>query len=99
LADAGKTQDRRVLYAIGRIGILVPAGAPLKADAELKGLAQALADGQVQRFAIASPEHAPYGQRAEEALRHAGLWDALKGRLVFGENAAQAAQFALSGST
>ena len=99
LADAGKTQDRRVLYAIGRIGILVPAGAPLKADADLKGLAQALADGQVQRFAIANPEHAPYGQRAEEALRHAGLWDALKGRLVFGENAAQAAQFALSGST
>jgi len=99
LADAGKTQDRGVLYGVGRIGILVPPGGPLKADAELKGLVQALADGRVQRFAIANPEHAPYGQRAEEALRHAGLWDALKGHLVFGENAAQAAQFALSGST
>jgi molybdate transport system substrate-binding protein len=98
LADAGMTQDRGVLYGVGRIGILVPPGGPLKADAELKGLAQALANGHVQRFAIANPEHAPYGQRAEEALRHAGLWDAIKGRLVFGENVAQAAQFALSGS-
>jgi molybdate transport system substrate-binding protein len=59
LADAGKTQDCRVLYGVGRIGILVPSGGPLKADAEFKGLAQALADGQVQRFAIASPEHVP----------------------------------------
>lgn len=98
LADAGKTQDRGALYAIGRIGILVPTGSPIKADGELKDLAAALADGRLKRFAIANPEHAPYGQRAEEALRHAGLWDGIKDRLVFGENAAQAAQFAVSGS-
>ena len=50
-------------------------------------------------FAIANPEHAPYGQRAEEALRKAGLWETLRPRLVLGENVSQAAQFALSGST
>ena len=99
LADAGKTPDRGALYAIGRIGILVPTGSPLKADGDLKDLAAALADGRLKRFAIANPEHAPYGQRAEEALRHVGLWEGIKGRLVFGENAAQAAQFAVSGST
>jgi molybdate transport system substrate-binding protein len=99
LADAGKTQDRGALYAIGRIGILVPTGSPLKADGDLKDLAAALADGRLKRFAIANPEHAPYGQRAEEALRHVGLWEGIKGRLVFGENAGQAAQFAVSGST
>jgi molybdate transport system substrate-binding protein len=98
LADAGRTVDRGRLYARGRIGIMVPNGSPLKADGELKDLALALKDGRLQKFAIANPAHAPYGQRAEEALRHAGLWDAIGPHLVFGENIAQTAQFATSGS-
>lgn len=99
LADAGKTVDRGRLYAVGRIGIIVPPGSPLKADGELKDLAAALQDGRLQKFAIANPEHAPYGMRAREALQHAGLWNALQGRLVLGENISQTAQFATSGST
>jgi len=99
LADAGKTADRGALYAVGRIGILVPKDSPLVADGELKDLARALTDGRLKRFAIANPEHAPYGQRAEEALRRAGIWDAIQDRLVLGENVAQAAQFAVSGNT
>jgi molybdate transport system substrate-binding protein len=95
----GFTQDRGALYAVGRIAIMVPHGSPLKADGSLEDLRAARSDGRVQRFAIANPEHAPYGRRAEEALRHKGLWEALQGRLVFGENVAQAAQFATSGST
>lgn len=98
LAEAGKTLDRGRLYARGRIGILVPHGSPLRADGELKDLAAALRDGRLRKFAIANPEHAPYGQRAEEALRHAGLWEAMRPRLVLGENISQAAQFATSGS-
>ena len=39
------------------------------------------AGGRITRFAIANPEHAPYGRAAQEALMHAGLWDALKGKL------------------
>ncbi len=99
LADAGKTEDRGRPYAVGRIGIVVPPGSPLKADGELKDLAAALKDGRLQRFAIANPDHAPYGARAREALQHAGLWDAIRPRLVYGENISQAAQFATSGST
>jgi molybdate transport system substrate-binding protein len=99
LADAGKTEDRGRAYAIGRIGIMVPPGGPLKPDGELRDLAAALRDGRLQRFAIANPEHAPYGARAREALQHAGLWDAIQPRLVYGENISQAAQFAVSGST
>lgn len=99
LADAGKTVDRGHAYALGRIGIMVPVGSPLKADGELKDLAAALKDGRLQKFAIANPEHAPYGARAKEALQHVGLWDALKGKLVLGENISQTAQFATSGST
>lgn len=99
LADAGKTVDRGRLYAYGRIGIMVPAGSPLKADGTLQDLAAALKDGRLKQFAIANPDLAPYGMRAREALRHAGLWDAIRPHLVYGENIAQAAQFATSGST
>ena len=99
LADSGKTVDRGELYAVGRIVILVPHGSPLKADGELNDLAAALADGRLGKFAIANPEHAPYGKRAEEALKHAGLWEKLKDKLVLGENVSQAAQFATSGGT
>lgn len=99
LADAGRTVDRGRAYALGRIGILVPPGSPLQPDGELRDLAAALKDGRLQRFAIANPDHAPYGARAREALQHAGLWQAIEPRLVFGENIAQAAQFAVSGST
>ena len=99
LADAGKTEDRGRAYALGRIGIMVPPGSPLKPDGELKDLAAALKDGRLQKFAIANPEHAPYGARAKEALQYVGLWDAIQPKLVFGENISQTAQFATSGST
>jgi molybdate transport system substrate-binding protein len=97
LAGKGFTVDRGTLYAIGRIVIISPHGSPLKADGTLADLRAALADGRVKKFAIANPEHAPYGRRAEEALRHAGLWDAVRDKLVLGENVSQAAQFATSG--
>lgn len=98
LADAGKAEDRGTLYAVGRIGIIVPSGSPLKADGQLQDLKAALADGRLKKFAIANPEHAPYGRRAEEALRHCGLWEQIQDRLVLGENVSQAAQFATSGN-
>jgi molybdate transport system substrate-binding protein len=61
-------------------------------------LKAALSDGRVQRFAIANPEHAPYGRAAEQALTKLGLWDSVRPRLVLGENVSQAAQFAAGGS-
>lgn len=98
LADAGKTEDRGRAYGVGRIGIMVPFGSSLKADGQLADLAAALKDGRLQKFAIANPEHAPYGMRAREALQHAGLWEAISAKLVLGENISQTAQFAMSGS-
>lgn len=94
----GFTRDDGALYAEGRIVLKVPAGSPIAADGTLESLRTALAEGKVTRFAIANPEHAPYGKRAEEALRHAGLWEAIQPHLVLGENVSQAAQFALSGN-
>jgi len=97
LAKAGKAENDGVLYAIGRIVIVAPKGSPLLVDNNLAGLRHALAQGQITRFAIANPEHAPYGQRAEEALRRARLWRTIQPRLVLGENVAQALQFATAG--
>lgn len=98
LADAGKTMDRGELYAEGRIVLFVPKGSPLKADAQFSDLRAALADGRIKKFAIANPEHAPYGRAAEQSLKGQGLWETMQPKLVLGENVSQAAQFATSGS-
>jgi molybdate transport system substrate-binding protein len=97
LARDGFTQGAGDLYAIGRIVYFAPAGSPLAPDADLASLKRAIAAGQGVRFAIANPEHAPYGRAAKEALQGAGLWEAIAPRLVLGENVSQAAQFATTG--
>lgn len=98
LAQKNLTLDEGLLYALGRIVIIAPHGSSLKVDANFDQLRLAVEHGLIRRFAIANPEHAPYGRRAEEALRHAGLWTALESKIILGENVSQAAQFATSGS-
>jgi molybdate transport system substrate-binding protein len=99
LEAAGHTVGKSAVYAIGRIAIVVPLGSPMAVDGELRGLRDSLAEGVIQRFAIANPEHAPYGQAAKEALQRAGLWQAVERRLVVGENISQAAQYASTSAT
>lgn len=96
LADAGLTQDRGSLYAIGRIAFFVPTGSTIPLDPELLGL-KAHWD-QVTRFSIANPAHAPYGRAAAEALHKLGLWELIQSRLVLGENISQATQFVTTGA-
>ncbi len=98
LAKQGLTVDQGALYAIGRLVVFAPKDSPLIPDAELKGLSDALHTAQIKRFAIANPEHAPYGRAAKQALIAAGLWDVMQPHLVLGETVAQAAQFAVSGA-
>ncbi|HSE12287.1 MAG TPA: molybdate ABC transporter substrate-binding protein [Rudaea sp.] len=98
LAKEGHLVDEGVLYATGRLALVVPEGSTLALDGSLRDLPAAVAEGRVRKFALANPEHAPYGRAAAEALKAVGAWDALQGKLVFGENVAQAAQFAVSGS-
>lgn len=99
LQKAGFTRDEGVQYAVGRLALVAPKNSPLTLDVELTGLKALVATGQLDRFAIANPDHAPYGERARELLKKLGLWDDLQAKLILGENASQAAQFAISGST
>lgn len=94
----GLTRDAGVEYAQGRLALIVPRNASLKLEKGLDAVSAALAAGEIQRFAIPSPEHAPYGVRAREVLQAAGLWRAVQPLLVLGENVSQAAQFVASGN-
>jgi molybdate transport system substrate-binding protein len=97
LAKDGYARDRGTIYGIGRIVLFAPRGSPLAVDEEMNGLRVLLARSAGVRFAIANPEHAPYGRAAEAALRARGLWDMLRPSLVLGENISQTAQFATAG--
>lgn len=79
-------------YAVGRI-VLWSASL----DATKMTLAS-LTDPSITRIAIANPKHAPYGKRAEEALRASGLWEQIEPKLVFGENIVQTTQFVQTGN-
>ncbi|MDA1305827.1 MAG: molybdate ABC transporter substrate-binding protein [Acidobacteria bacterium] len=99
LVREGHTKGDGALYGIGRIVLFAPPGSPMAPDEGLDGLARLIQAGGVSRFAIANPEHAPYGRAAEQALRAHGIWDGIRPSLVLGENVSQAAQFATSGNT
>lgn len=106
LADAGLTRkvqvggkpvsDRGVLYGQGRIALYVPQGSNLGLDEKLEGLKAGWS--RIDKFAIANPEHAPYGRAARQALEKLGLWDMVRPKLVLGENIAQATQFVTTGA-
>lgn len=57
-----------------------------------------LAKPEIQRIAIANPEHAPYGKAAREALTNAAVWSAVETKIVHAENVRQALQFAQTGN-
>jgi molybdate transport system substrate-binding protein len=82
-------------YAIGRIVVWVPNASPLMV--EQHGL-QALLEPAARKIAIANPKHAPYGRAAVAAIEHEKIYEAVKDRLVLGENISQAAQFVGSGA-
>lgn len=99
LAAKGLTRDEGVIYGVGRIVVFSAEGSALVPDERLDNLRKLLEQPGNWRFAIANPEHAPYGRAAVQALKALGLWPSLQPRLVLGENVAQAAQFATSGNS
>lgn len=92
LEKAGLAASEARPYAFGRI--VLWSLKPELAKTALKDLPRA----PINKFAIANPQHAPYGLRAKEALAHQGIWAAMEPKLVMGENIAHTAQFVDTGA-
>jgi molybdate transport system substrate-binding protein len=95
LVDAGLAVPGSLYqYATGRIVVWMPKGSTLDVA---KGIS-VLLDPSIRKIAIANPKHAPYGRAAVTAMEHFAVYESVKGKLVFGENVSQAAQFVESGA-
>lgn len=88
----GQAAARPMAYATGRIVLWSPVR-----DASKMTLND-LADPAIRKVAMANPQHAPYGKRAEEALKALGLWEQVSAKAVLGENISQTAQFVQTGN-
>jgi molybdate transport system substrate-binding protein len=82
------------MYARGRIVVWTSNKATIQPPASIADLKES----RFSKVAIANPEHAPYGKAAEQALERAGVSDAVKLKLVLGENVQQTLQFAQTGN-
>lgn len=82
----------RFTYAIGSL-VLWSAN-----PTYLDGSDAALKAGQFKHLAIANPKAAPYGLAAAQVLAKLGLSEAVKGKLVEGQNITQAHQFVATGN-
>ena len=90
-AKIGEGFSRKIfLYANGRLAFVVS-----KAFQKEESLLEVsvVKDSRIKKIALANPEHAPYGALAVEVLKKAGLYDAIKEKIVYGENVGQVAHF------
>ncbi len=92
LEEAGlAVSGSRFTYAIGRLTLWSSNANMLKNDGPT-----VLSNRQYTHLAIANPKTAPYGIAAEQTLRKLGLWNAVKERIVQGENIGQTFHFVFS---
>jgi molybdate transport system substrate-binding protein len=82
----------RRTFARNALSVIVPADTRLTITRAID-----LPQPQVQRIAIGNPKTVPAGQYAEESLRALGLWDAVRARLVLGENVRQVLEYVARG--
>lgn len=91
LSSAGKlARDSVRTYAIGRVAMLWRDGKHHPVND--------LAQSGVRFVALPNPKLAPYGVAAQQALEHAGLWQQVQPKIVYGENVRQALQLFESGN-
>jgi len=91
LKDQGAASGEIKTYALGKL-VLWSNTLDLSKGFEM------LTDPLVKRIAIAKPELAPYGDRALEVLKSAGLYDKVKDKIIYADNISQTAQFAQTGN-
>jgi molybdate transport system substrate-binding protein len=92
LKNNGLTISKVKMYGIGKI-VLWSKKIQVN-DLKL----EALTEQNVKKIAIANPLTAPYGAKAIECLKRNKIYKKIKPKLVYGDNVAQAAQFATFGA-
>ncbi|XFA73417.1 molybdate ABC transporter substrate-binding protein [Thermosynechococcaceae cyanobacterium Okahandja] len=85
--------DTKALYGVGRLTLWQREGGAHEIQ-DIKDLMKP----EIQRVAIANPDHAPYGVAAREALQSAGIWEEIQPKLILGENIKQTQQYAETGN-
>jgi molybdate transport system substrate-binding protein len=84
--------DSKERYAIGRLALW------RGGDDDVPASVSDLVMPRFARIAMANPAHAPYGVAARQALEAAGVYEAVKGRLVYGENVSDAQRIVQTGN-
>lgn len=85
-------EGSRFVYALGKLVLWSAQPGLVDAKGEI------LRKGNYNKLAIGDPKLASYGTAAKEALEEFGLWNAVQGKLVTGENITQTYQFAATGN-
>ena len=96
LASRGLTVPQsEFTYAVGRLVLWTTSSSAV--DIERQGL-QSLTAATIAHVAIADPDDGPYGRAAVAAMQAAGIYDAVRPKLVIGGTVAQAMQLVESGA-
>jgi len=80
-------------YAIGKLTMWSADAGRIGPDPRV-----ALMHHGLRYLAIANPDLAPYGQAAQEVMQKLGVWEALQGRIVQGQNIGQTFGLVQSGA-
>ena len=89
-------RQQRVL-AMGQLALLTSVSSGITLNPDLSGLIAAIKHRRLKHFAIANPNHTPFGLAARKALEKRQLWQTIHPILVTTENAAQAVHYVATG--
>ncbi|SHL47858.1 molybdate transport system substrate-binding protein [Roseovarius marisflavi] len=92
-AEGRAVVETRFTYAEGRLVLWSATPGVITSDG-----ATVLRAGDFAHLAIANPDLAPYGLAAKQALQGLGLWEALRPKLVMGQNIGQAFSMVATGN-
>ena len=93
LVSQGYSNDAGVVYARGRLVVLVSNKSRVRPTPDFGDLKQAIQDGRLSKFAIANPTLAPYGAAAVQTLEQLGLTKMFQPLLVLGGDVGQTMLF------
>ncbi len=88
LYKKGKISTKPKLYAIGQL-VIWSKNSHFNPKEGFKNFTKSW----VKHITIANPAHAPYGQKAKQALIKKGIYKKIEPKIVFGENISQTANY------